>query len=220
MVDPPPDRSQDDTSFRLQVAAERRLLRGGLSGVTLRSVAAAAKANSALVSYHFSNLAGLLSAVGKANVDFMIADRRMRLDRAMEESEPEQRLEMALEAQIVPLLLPSAFGGLPHASTVVRELLNGQDETFKSVAVRSINDSTTQVCAVLEPLVPHLGSEELRLRLRLLAGAATYLVPRIDSLGLFQNMDGGALPKQHFPLQELMAFARGAILGPGVGLPG
>lgn len=206
-----------DARQRLLVATERLMLRGGLHVVSLRRIAAEAGSHPALVAYYFGSLPGLLRALAHANLDVMLNARAQMLATAWAQPEPSQRLAEVLQAYVQPLLYASAYCHDCPASGVIRALINSEDAALREGIVARISQSVKDTVVMLAPLLPHIDQASLLLRLRMLTGASTYLIPRLDELGLFDIDQRPVVDRQasaERAYQELLVFAHGALQAP------
>jgi len=125
-------RPRGDSDAREQIlqAGHRLFLAGGYRGVSLRSIAAEAGVDSALISYHFGSKRGLFAAImqlGVSPADVVrqsLAGDPARL--------PERIIANVLAVWDDPVAGPplvsvySSAGGDPDASRLVRELVEGE----------------------------------------------------------------------------------------------
>jgi AcrR family transcriptional regulator len=206
-----------DAQQRLLIATERLMLRGGLHTVSLRRIAAEAGAHPALVAYYFGSLPGLLKVLAHANLDVMLNARTQMLATAQVQPDLQQRLAEVLQAYVQPLLYASAYCHDSPASGVIRALINSEDAALREGMVARISQSVKETVGVLAPLLPHIDQTSLLLRLRMLTGAANYLIPRVDELGLFDIDKRPVVDQQasaERAYQELLVFAHGALQAP------
>lgn len=205
-------RGGEDSARRLLAAAEKLVLRDGAGVVTLRRIAAQSGLNSALVSYYFGGLDGLVQRLCNENLDRIVATRSAQLGQALQQREPEARLDGVILAYVDPLWLTPATRNPQPARAVVRELLGVLKPDARAEVVGKINASVAEVAAAITPLLPHLPPDTIVMRLRLLAGAVELMHPRIDMLGLYPLQKR----REETPVQELreqlLSFARGALL--------
>ncbi|MDX9873714.1 MAG: helix-turn-helix domain-containing protein [Spongiibacteraceae bacterium] len=193
---------------RLLVATERLLLNEGAHSLSLRRIAAEAKLNTALVSYYFGNLEGLLREISALNLGAMVETRRQWLARAAAEADPEQRLTLVLEAYALPLWQTTTLCALPSASVIVEELLGWAGSELRAEMISTINASVEETVKAMRPLVPHLSDVTLIQRLRMLAGAVVFARPRAYAEALFAIRGAG----RETTLDEILQLMRGALL--------
>jgi AcrR family transcriptional regulator len=125
-------RPRGDSDAREQIlqAGRRLFLAGGYRGVSLRSIAAEAGVDAALISYHFGSKRGLFAAIMQLNVSPAdVVRQSLPGDRA---HLPERIIANVLAAWDDPVVGPplvsvySSAGGDPDASRLVRELVEGE----------------------------------------------------------------------------------------------
>jgi AcrR family transcriptional regulator len=175
-----------DVRTRLLAAAERLLLQGGMAAVALRRIAALAEAHPGQVAYYFGNLAGLLDALADANLTKMLGGRETILLR-LTGTEAASGLPVLLDALLEPLLYAAALTHDAPTSLVLRELISGTDPAARQPWIERINASVDQMAHLLGQALPHLDAVRLMLRLRLITGAAVYLAPNVESVGIFKK---------------------------------
>ena len=210
----PAVRGAEDSAQRLLAAAERIVLREGAAVLSLRRIAAQSGLNSALVSYYFDGLDGLLERLAQENLQLIAAARRAQLDAVQAGGAVAERLRQVLAAYMDPLWLTPAMRNPQPARAVVRELLSVLKPEARERAVAHINQSIEATAAAAAPLLSHLTHDALVMRLRLLAGAAELMQPRVDRLGLFPLHRARDERSLHEFRQQMMSFAMGAMLAP------
>jgi AcrR family transcriptional regulator len=202
-----PPAQEASSRQRLLVATERLLLSEGAHSLSLRRIAAEAKLNTALVSYYFGNLEGLLREISVLNLGAMVETRRQWLTQAAAASDPEQRLTLVLEAYALPLWQPTTLCALPSASVIVEELLGWAGTELRTEMICTINASVEETVEAMRPLVPHLSDITLIQRLRMLAGAVVFARPRAYAAELFAVRGAG----HETTLEEILQLMRGAL---------
>ena len=131
--------ASDATRTRLLEAAERLFAEHGLDGVSVRSIAAAAHVDVAMINYHFGSKLGLFRAVFRRRADALNAMRLQALGGALPRSRGRPDLERVLYALAAPNQylrhLPD-MGGLAFGRIVVREMTDpkGQERGLISEA--------------------------------------------------------------------------------------
>ena len=207
-------RGVEDSAQRLLAAAERIVLREGAPVLSLRRIAAQSGLNSALVSYYFGGLDGLCERLAQENLDLIAGARRAQLGAVQSGGADADRLRQVIAAYTDPLWLIPATRNPQPARAVVRELLPALKPAARERAVAQINQSVEAVASAAAPLLAHLTHDALVMRLRLLAGAAELLHPRVDLLGLFPLQRGRDEHSTEEMRQQMMSFAIGAVLAP------
>jgi AcrR family transcriptional regulator len=184
---PVPLDAVDDVRTRLLVAAERLLLQGGMGAAALRRIAALAGAHPGQVAYYFGNLAGLVDTLATANLDKMLHGREALLRQAPALDDPAARLQCLLDGFLQPMLYAAAFSHDAPTSLVLRELISGTDPETRQGWIDRINDSVNGLARRFAAELPQLDRARLMLRLRLVTGAAVYLAPNVESVGIFKK---------------------------------
>jgi AcrR family transcriptional regulator len=199
---------------RLLAATERLVLVEGAAGLSIRRIGVEAGLNSALVSYYFDGLPGLLEVLLTSNATTIHDARSGGLREAMTEHDHSRRLTALITAYVEPIWLTPAVWSRESARAVVRELLPAVDPAVRQRTVARINESVEAVAKPMLPLLPHLSHDELFLRLRLLSGATEMLQPRLDELGLYPVHSALKKSKLEQLRVEILRFSKGALLGP------
>jgi len=204
-----------DARTRLLVAAERLIIRSGYEAATTRRIASEAQAHVGQVAYYFGSLPGLFRTLADDNLALMLGGRTRLLEgaRSMDEGEDKGEgdpLDRFLDAYLRPVFFASAHCRDMPASVVVRELISHSEGTQRDEIIRRINENIELSHRHLAALLPHADAWALHLRLRLITGAAVYLMPTIDELGLFDF--GLGVPAGQDPYRQLLIAARGVML--------
>jgi AcrR family transcriptional regulator len=179
-------RGGSDARDQILKAGRRQFLATGYRGVSLRSIAAEAGVDSALISYHFGSKRGLFAAIMRLNVSPAdVVRQSLPGDPA---HLPERILANVLAAWDDPVVgaplisLYCSAGSDPDASRLVRELVEGE---------------------VLGVIAEHLGGREAAAR----AGIAG---SQISGL-IFMRYVLRAEPMATMPVQELVRHAAPAL---------
>jgi AcrR family transcriptional regulator len=186
------------TTDRLLAAAEFIVLESGAHAVSIRGIAARSGLNSALVSYHFDGMEGLLRRLLELNVDALTA-------RARTQSLRTRRLRELVTAYLDPLWRTTACWHGSAARDIVRSVMPILPASALQTAVARINTSVADSAAAIAPLLPELSAAQLLARLRLVAGSADMMRPRLDDMGLYP------LPGSVELEDELITLAVGAL---------
>jgi AcrR family transcriptional regulator len=181
-------RPRGDSDAREQIlkAGRRLFLAGGYRGVSLRSIAAEAGVDAALISYHFGSKRGLFAAIMQLNVSPAdVVRQSLPGDRA---HLPERIIANVLAAWDDPVVGPplvsvySSAGGDPDASRLVRELVEGE---------------------VLDVIAEYLGGRDASTRAGIAGSQITGLV--------FMRYMLKAEPLASMPLPEVVIHAAPAL---------
>jgi AcrR family transcriptional regulator len=194
------------TTERLLAAAESIVLDTGAHAVSIRGIAARSGLNSALVSYHFDGIEGLLRRLLELNVD-AICDSRDALTAAAAAGRrrKDERLRALAAAYIDPLWRTTACWHMSSARDVVRGVMPMLPAAALRGAVQRINTSVADSAAAMAALLPELSRARLLARLRLVAGLADMMRPRLEEMGLYPLP--GSVPLE----DELVTLAVAAL---------
>lgn len=205
----PAPEDRPDARTRLLVAAERLIIKGGYEAATTRRIASEAQAHVGQVAYYFGSLPGLFRTLADDNLALMLGGRARLLEAARQAGDGEP-LTRFLDAYLRPVFFASAHCRDMPASVVVRELISHSEGAQRDEIIRRINDNIELSHRHLAALLPQVDAWALHLRLRLITGAAVYLMPTIDELGLFDF--GLGVPAGQDPYRQLLIAARSVML--------
>jgi len=137
------------TKERLLDAGERLFADGGLDGVSVRAIAAAAGVDLAMINYHFGSKEGLYRAVFHRRAGPLNALRLETLDHVLVASNGSPDVELVVFASVEPYLRlrnSPTLGGLPFSRLLVREAIDPMErergilrENFDEVASRIVD---------------------------------------------------------------------------------
>ncbi|HWW63380.1 MAG TPA: helix-turn-helix domain-containing protein [Sphingomonadaceae bacterium] len=194
----------EETRTRLLKAAESILIEQGVHALTVRRIGAVSGLNSALITYHFGSMAGLLAELCRLNLEPMIAawERLGPGDGAVAGD-----FDTLLDIWLRPLMHPAAFTPNGRALIVLDEIAAHGDPALSDHLLKTMVATSIRVGEVLRPHVSHLARNEFRARLRFISGAALGPPPRKRT----PVSAGGEEPLDS--LTHLLAFARAALLG-------
>lgn len=124
-------RAAEATRARILEAAEKLFAEHGLDGVSVRTIAAAAHVDVAMIGYHFSSKLGLFRAVFHRRADALNAMRLQALGAAL----PRSRARPDLESVVYAFAAPNIYlrhvpdmGGIEFGRIVVREISDPKSE--------------------------------------------------------------------------------------------
>ena len=159
------------TRARLLLAAETLVVGEGVHALSVRRIAAAAQANSALIRYHFGGTDGLLRELALRN-GAMIADARADwLARG-------DGLEAGVDALIQPLWAQAAMSGDYRAIVVLDEIFSRASPALHDEIWALFADGVAQVKARLAAAMPNVDEPTLGWRIRFVTAAALDVPPR------------------------------------------
>ncbi|WP_336977694.1 TetR/AcrR family transcriptional regulator [Altererythrobacter fulvus] len=202
----PPERDmQGDTRTRLLEAAERVLIEEGVMALTMRRVGDVSGLNPTLITYHFGTVAMLLANLRDHNMGPMLEDWACLEDPIPAGGDP---LDILLERWLRPLLAPACFTPSGRALVVLDEIAaHGEGETAARL-VETMSEVADRFASLLTPHLPGLDRQELRWRLRFIAGAALGPPPRAR---LGPDERDPAMSEE--ALAALTRFCRAALTG-------
>jgi AcrR family transcriptional regulator len=197
---------------RLIRAAARLFAEHGFDGVSVRQIAAAAEANSALVGYYFRGKEGLLFEVYRALSEPLTEERMRRLEACSARGKA-PALEQVIEAFVRPAL-DATTGQEGQVFTRLRAMLAGRhSDLLERVVAERFDASTTRFVDVLSQCLPHLTRAEVFWRFHFLLGAIYYTAAgphrvRVLSRGACDPADAEAV------LPELVRYAASGFRAP------
>ncbi|MFT8246416.1 TetR/AcrR family transcriptional regulator [Roseomonas sp. BN140053] len=197
---------------RLVRAAARLFAAHGFDGVSVRQVAAAAGANSALVGYYFRGKEGLLSAVYRS-LSAPLTEQRLRLLEACTAGGQPPRLEAVLDAFLRPAL-DATVGPEGQLFTRLRAMLAGRhSRLLDTVVAESFDRSSQRFVDAIHACLPDLSRDEVYWRFHFLLGAIYYTAAgphRVEALS-----GGGCDPADTAAmLPQLIRFAAAGFRAP------
>lgn len=190
------------TGDRLLAAAERILVERGVTGLSVRKVGDLAGVNPTLVTYHFKTIENLLLELAQRNLDPILA--------SWQAIAPGMELDEVLCTWLQPMQHVACFTPNGRALWVLDELAAHGEGVPRQLVITAMADFSLVLRDAVQPHCPHLTADELRARLRFIAGAALGPPPRLH--GIPRLPGGRALDD----LQFLLAFAHAALAGQGV----
>lgn len=169
------DHAGRDTAGRLLAAAERLFAAHDYDAVSTRDIVRTAKANLAAVNYHFGGKAGLYRAVFLRRLEPANRRRIERLDEAERAAAgsavPLRRILEILLAPVFEVGAESPGDVPPFVQLMARTFMAPHREISKAIQAE-MTPVIRRFLAAMARSVPELGPETLRLRFRLIFGAA------------------------------------------------
>lgn len=189
------------TRESLLAAAEKIIVMRGVNALSVRNIGTAAGLNPTLVTYHFGSLFDLLDELCTLNLEPLLADWQ-QVDA---DSGQYRTLDDVLLCWLAPMMRPACFTTGGRALVVLDELAAHGEAALKQRVLRAMDAFALRLRVVLAPLLPHLAEDDLRARLRFIAGAAMGPPPRVHA--------GAAAEGQRSleDLSYLIPFARAAL---------
>ena len=161
-----------NTSERLLLAAEQMVVEEGVHALSVRRIAGAAQANSALIRYHFGGTDGLLRDLALRNAA-RIADARSALLAAGD------GFDGAVDALVLPLWTQAAMSGDYRAIVVLDEIFSRAPQDLHREIWALFADGVEETTRRLAAAVPQVDAETLRWRIRFVTAAALDVPPRM-----------------------------------------
>ena len=182
--------ASEATRTRLLDAAERLFAEHGLDGVSVRSIAAAAHVDVAMISYHFGSKMGLFRAVFHRRADALNAMRLQALGGALPRSRGRPDLERVVYALAAPNLylrhLPD-MGGLAFGRIVVREMTDPKEQQ-RGLISESFDPVVQKFMAALSAALPGASSTALHWAYHFAIGT---LIQTMASTGRLEKLSKG-----------------------------
>jgi len=190
------------TRDKLLAAAEKLLIEEGVHALTVRRVGEVSGLNPTLITYHFGSVSGLLQDLLQCNlVPMLQAWEWLSSDEAAEAD-----VTTVLTRWLAPLQSPAAFHPTGRALIVLDEIAAHGNRALSEDLVVRMTGIGIRVTGVLAPHLPHLTREELRERLRLIAGAALGPPPRARL-----TAPGDTAAAHEESVRQLVRFASAAL---------
>ena len=183
--------ASDGTKTRLLDAAEQLFAEHGLDGVSVRSIAAAAHVDVALINYHFGSKLGLFKAVFHRRADPLNAMRLQALHRALPRSRGRPDLERVVYALAAPNIylrhLPD-MGGIAFGRIVVREVTDPKEQE-RGLVSETFDPVVRKFMAALAQALPGASEKALHCAYHFAIGT---LIQTMASTGRLERLSKGA----------------------------
>jgi AcrR family transcriptional regulator len=197
-----------DTRTRLLRAAEWVIVHEGVHALTIRRVAAEAGANSALIGYHFGSVGGLLAELARLNAEPILTGQREGFERAVAGG---GGLDDLLDAFLRPLWSGAALNPDERALVVVDEIVTRAEPQLREEVWAWFAETAGPFYGPLADLLPELGPDMLRWRLRFLSASALDLPPRGTRSALAPLEDALTAAGENERYRQFLAFARASL---------
>jgi AcrR family transcriptional regulator len=200
-------------------AAERLFAEHGWSGVSVRTLTAAANVNLASLHYHFGSKEKLLEEIFSARARPIAAERIRLLEQCAEEPGRPPLLEQILDAFLRPALslgMEPRFGG-PTFVKLRARLATEPEAIGRQILGAAFDESSRRFLEALERAVPDVPRRDLEWRFHFLLGAMVYTMA---NNGRIQTLtDGACDPSQvesalHFMIPFFTAGFRSGPVAP------
>lgn len=182
-----PKSDKSEVRSRLLVAAEKIIVTEGLSSASIRNIARQAETNSALVSYYFANLAGLIRDVGTANLELMLAAWEHHYQRLP--GDESLQLRDILSAYIRPLWINAAFNESERGLLVLDEIVGHGEDVVRTDILAKLAGNFHRAMGLLRKARPDIPVEVLQFRIRYVSSGCLGVPPRTGLKALFLQED-------------------------------
>ena len=168
--------ARTDSRQRILDAAEKLFSERGIGATSLREIAAAARANTGSIYFHFKTKAELTREVFRRRLEPLDAERLNRLEDCERAAAPEPAaLRDILEALIAPLArLTRGGGGGLHFLGVLGRTYSEPDPEIIRMLERDHNAALECFREALARALPDLPREQLRLRFHFALGSVAH----------------------------------------------
>jgi AcrR family transcriptional regulator len=201
--------SAAQTRQRLLSATEMLVVREGVVALSVRRIASEAAVNSALIRYHFDDVAGLLRELARLNA-IQIRDARDRLLDELEK-QPVPDFVAAVDALVLPLWAPAAMSGEYRAIVVLDEIFSRASPSLHEVIWAEFATGVRRVSDAIRLSLNHQDEMGLAWRIRFVTAAALDVPPRSSRSGEHPRspMYGVDTPEER--LAQFRRFAQQAL---------
>ena len=210
-----PDVADDrDTRERILEVAERLFAEHGYAGVSLRSIMAAAEANTASVHYYFRSKEGLLRAIFEMRIGPMSAERHALFDAVEREAEGQApELRRVLDAFYRPAIQRSRSPEGEAFNKVSALCSVDPNPAVRKVVFDVYDDVAKRFVGLLRRACPHLDDTSFYWRLNCLYGSMMYVRAHNGRVAV---LVGDVRPDAdaRIVLDELIAFTAAGLLAP------
>lgn len=204
---PKPNAAQ--TRERLLGATEMLVIREGVVALSVRRIAKEADVNSALIRYHFGDVAGLLLELAKLNARRLRDARDLLLDALEKETAPD--FDAAVDALILPLWAPAAMSADHRAIVVLDEIYSRASPSMHETIWAEFASGVKRVSEALHRSLPSADPIGLAWRIRFVTAAALDIPPRSARPADHARSPHYGQDSPHERLAQFRSFARQAL---------
>jgi AcrR family transcriptional regulator len=185
--------ARSDSRERILDAAERLYAERGLRATSLREIAAAAKANTGSIYFHFKTKAELTREVFRRRLAPLDAERMARLEACQRQAAPDApRPREILEALIEPLArLTRGGGGGLHFLGVLGRTYSEPDPEIIRMLEQDHDHTLDRFREALAAALPDLPRDQLALRFHFALGSVAHT---LGSDVTWRMLSGGKRP--------------------------
>jgi AcrR family transcriptional regulator len=197
------------TRQRLLGATEGLVVREGVTALSVRRIADAAGVNSALIRYHFGDVAGLLRELAIRNAA-QVRDARDALLDALEAA-PAPDFTAAVDALVLPLWAPAALSAEHRAIVVLDEIYSRASTSLHEAIWAEFASGVKRVSEALRRALDCADEAGLAWRIRFVTAAALDIPPRSPRSGEHPRSPIYGLDTGEERLAQFRRFARQAL---------
>lgn len=205
------------TRVRILDAAEQLFSEHGLDGVSLREIAARAKAPLALANYHFKSKEGLYRAALERRIVAVSAERRAALARASKGRRGPATIEAVLEALARPWVeLRSRPGGLAYTQLLAREA-GDPAEGRRGIIGELLDPIAREFILAMEQALPGMPRQRVNWAYHFFIGALLIILANPDRVVRLSGRRCD-VASDRAVIREIVTFFSAALAAPA-GLP-
>lgn len=208
-----------DSRDRLLQAATELLSERGLEEFRVVDVAAKARANVALINYHFGSRDGLLDEVIRGLAVRIGSERRLRLQRLLDGQAPRlPTVEMVIRCWLEPMVAVIAEpGGLGPFRTMIHLMFAADvSDERKNAQLQGVVEVTALYLDQLERILPHVDRANLTWRMLCAIGGCYLVLGQATPVGWATLSGAGRSRKarRQDAIDALVAFISAGISAP------
>ena len=173
--------------LRLLKATEKIIVTEGVSSATIRHIAREAELNSALVSYYFTSLEGLISEVGELNLHLMSDAWNTHFE--LLEAQENITLPDVISAYIRPLWAIAALNEQERALLVLDEIVGHCTDSIRLKILQQLSENFVRTVALVQRAEPTLNKDIIEFRIQFISGGCLGVPPRTETKLLFAHKD-------------------------------
>jgi len=185
------------------------VVREGVVSLSVRRIAHEAEVNSALIRYHFGDVAGLLTELARLNAAQLRDARDRLLDEIEAKGAPD--FEAAVDALVLPLWAPAAMSAGQRAIVVLDEIYSRADPALHDLIWSEFSQGVRRVTDALRQALNCNDEVALSWRIRFVTAAALDIPPRSDRAGEHARSPIYGLASPDDRLLQFRRFAQQAL---------
>jgi len=198
---------------KLLRATEHLIIKEGAHAATLRRIAATAKSNMSLISYHFGGIEQLLAALMHKNIDRFLDYEAGLLDDLLKQGKPD--LEALVKVFLLPLRLPAIYHSDARCAEVLHAIYRHAKEPVRREADEKLVQTVEPLLRELSLLLPELDRRTLLWRLNAISAASMNLAPRAPSRDLLVVVSDKMISRDEDDFDEMLRCGLSILTAPG-----